>query len=416
VNKENFDVVIIGAGPSGAVASAILARAGRSVLVLEKQIFPRFSIGESLLPQCMVFLEQAGLVEHVHKNAKACGFQFKNGAAFHKQGQNTEFDFTQKFSKGPGTTYQVKRAAFDKVLADGAEEAGAEIRYGHEVKTVDVDSLCPQLEVIDELGNTYSVEGKFLLDASGFGRVLPRILDLEKPSHLPTRHSYFTHVKDNIDLLNLDGEIFDRDKILITVNPNNADIWYWLIPFSDGTSSIGVVGKAEQFSQTASNEEILKHFVKEAPNLNSLLKNAQWDNKVNTLSGYSADVKQLSSKNYALLGNAGEFLDPVFSSGVTIALCSAGLIAPQILRFLNGENVDFEKEFATPLKKGVECFKTFVNSWYETGFQDVIFYKDQEPKVREMISSILAGYAWDESNPYVAQSERRFKALVQLCQ
>ena len=189
-----------------------------------------------------------------------------------------------------------------------------------------------------------------------------------------------------------------------------------MIPFSDGTSSIGVVGKAEQFSQTASNEEILKHFVKEAPNLNSLLKNAQWDNKVNTLSGYSADVKQLSSKNYALLGNAGEFLDPVFSSGVTIALCSAGLIAPQILRFLNGENVDFEKEFATPLKKGVECFKTFVNSWYETGFQDVIFYKDQEPKVREMISSILAGYAWDESNPYVAQSERRFKALVQLCQ
>ena len=93
MNKENFDVVIIGAGPSGAVASAILARAGRSVLVLEKQIFPRFSIGESLLPQCMVFLEQAGLVEHVHKNAKACGFQFKNGAAFHKQGQNTEFDF-----------------------------------------------------------------------------------------------------------------------------------------------------------------------------------------------------------------------------------------------------------------------------------------------------------------------------------
>jgi len=411
VNKEQFDVVIIGAGPSGAVASAMLARAGRSVLVIEKQYFPRFSIGESLLPQCMAFLAQAGLEQTVHDNAKANGFQFKNGAAFHKQGQDTEFDFTQKFSKGPGTTYQVKRASFDKVLADGAADAGAQVRYGHEVKTVDVDCLCPSLEVLDEQGSLYQVEAKFLLDASGFARVLPRMLGLEKPSHLPTRTSYFTHVEDNID-----SSDFDRDKILITVNPNDSDIWYWLIPFSDGTSSVGVVGKPEQFSQDDSAEVILKHFIHAAPNLRKLLEKAQWHNGVNKLAGYSADVTHLAANNYALLGNAGEFLDPVFSSGVTIALCSAVLIAPQVLRYLDGETVNFEQSFAVPLKKGVDCFKTFVNSWYESGFQDVIFYQDQDTKVKAMISSILAGYAWDETNPYVAQSERRFKTLVELCQ
>lgn len=419
MKKENFDVVIIGAGPSGAVASAMLARAGRSVLVLEKQYFPRFSIGESLLPQCMEFLAQAGLEQTVHDNAEANGFQFKNGAAFHKKGQDTEFDFTQKFSKGPGTTYQVKRASFDKVLADGAAQAGAEIRYGHEVKTLDVDCLCPLLEVVDEQGNLYQVEARFLLDASGFARVLPRMLGLEKPSHLPTRQSYFTHVKDNINGSageDINDRKFDRDKILITVNPNNSDIWYWLIPFSDGTSSIGVVGKPEQFSGYESPEAILKHFVHAAPNLRDILKNAEWPNEVNKLGGYSADVTRLAANNYALLGNAGEFLDPVFSSGVTIALCSAVLVAPQVLRYLDGEAVDFEESFAIPLKKGVDCFKTFVNSWYESGFQDVIFYQEQETTVKGMISSILAGYAWDQSNPYVAQSERRFKTLVELCQ
>ena len=112
----------------------------------------------------------------------------------------------------------------------------------------------------------------------------------------------------------------------------------------------------------------------------SFLEKAKWHNDVNKLAGYSADVTHLAANNYALLGNAGEFLDPVFSSGVTIALCSAVLIAPQVLRYLDGEAVDFEQSFALPLKKGVNCFKTFVNSWYESGFQDVIFYQDQDSK------------------------------------
>ena len=114
------------------------------------------------------------------------------------------------------------------------------------------------------------LKAKFLLDASGFARVLPRMLGLEKPSHLPSRTSYFTHVEDNIDCGN-----FDRDKILITVNPNDSDIWYWLIPFSDGSSSIGVVGKPEQFSQNDSAEVILKHFIHAAPNLHKLLRKSK---------------------------------------------------------------------------------------------------------------------------------------------
>lgn len=411
MNIDSYDVLIIGAGPSGAVSAAMLANKGYQVLVVEKQHFPRFSIGESLLPQCMAFLSEAGLEDNVHQGAKEHHFQFKNGAAFHRAGVDTYFDFTQKFSDGPGTTYQVKRADFDKLLADGAEEKGAKILYGASVLNVETDAQGAVLEIEDEQGVKSRVSGKFLLDASGFARVLPRLFDLEQPSSFPTRRSLFTHIKDNIDC-----SCFDRDKILITVHPEQQDIWFWLIPFSDGTASIGVVGKPEQFDDSLSEYDNLTRFISETPNLKQLLENAEWPNPVNKLEGYSADVTSLTGQNYALLGNAGEFLDPVFSSGVTIALCSAALIVPLVDEQLKGGDVDFYQQFEQPLRRGVDCFKTFVTSWYEGGFQDVIFHQDQDEKIRQMISSILAGYAWDQKNPYVAQSERRLNVLVDLCQ
>jgi flavin-dependent dehydrogenase len=266
------------------------------------------------------------------------------------------------------------------------------------------------LTVVDDKGENYQISASFLLDASGFARVLPRLLNLEKPSSFPVRRSVFTHIKDGIECSD-----FDRNKILITVHPEQRDIWYWLIPFSDGTASIGVVGKLEQFDQSAENEHLLKGFVNQDPNLVKLLKNAHWHMPVNSITGYSADVTHLAGDNYALLGNAGEFLDPVFSSGVTIAMKSASLIVPLVDKYLQGESVDFEEAYEQPLRAGVECFKTFVSAWYTGDFQDVIFYPEQDKKVKEMISSILAGYAWDVKNPYVAQSKRRLKVLVELC-
>lgn len=410
MKTETVDVIIIGAGPSGAVAGAMLAREGIKVLIVEKEHFPRFSIGESLLPQCMEFLAQAGLVDQVTEQAPSLAFQFKNGAAFCNQVHDTEFDFTQKFSTGPGTTFQVKRADFDKVLADGAEAQGVEIRYGHQVLAVNVADDQPTIDVQDEQGNEYQVQGQFLLDASGFGRVLPRLLDLETPSDFPVRHSFFAHFNDQIT-----DPSFDRDKILITVHPQYKDVWYWLIPFSDGTASVGVVGEPARFDPSLTEQQTLLSFIEQADNLKALLAQATLANDVRTIKGYSANVSRLHGHNFALLGNAGEFLDPVFSSGVTIALKSASLIAPLIVRKLNGESIDLENDYAKPLKAGVDCFRTFVTAWYDGRFQDVIFYGQQDQQVKSMISSILAGYAWDIENPYVAQSERRLNVLAQLC-
>lgn len=120
MNKENTQVVIIGAGPSGSTAAALLHAQQIDVIVLEKAQFPRFSIGESLLPACMEVIEEAGMLQSVVD----AGFQYKDGAAFRKNGVYTQFDFTDKFSSGPGTTFQVQRSHFDKVLADSAAEQG----------------------------------------------------------------------------------------------------------------------------------------------------------------------------------------------------------------------------------------------------------------------------------------------------
>jgi hypothetical protein len=406
MKTEEVDVLIIGAGPAGSVAAGLLLQQGLRVLVIEKELFPRFSIGESLLPQSMEYIEAAGFLHDVVE----AGFQYKNGAAFVRGDRHTAFDFRDKFSEGWGTTYQVQRADFDHVLIKAAEKAGAEVRYRHQVVAVDVAGERPLAQVLSPDKETYQVSARFLLDASGFGRVLPRLLDLETPSTFPVRGAYFTHIEDNIPL-----GTFDRNKILISVHPEHVGVWYWTIPFSNGRCSIGVVAATEFLEQFEGTEtERLQAIVAQTPTLSTLLKAAVWDTPARKLVGYAANVKSLHGKGYALLGNAGEFLDPVFSSGVTIAVKSASLAAQAIARTVRGETVDWQTGYADPLKAGVDAFRSFVESWYRGGFQDVIFYAHQSSEVRKMITAILAGYAWDTNNPYVAQPNR-LKTLEQLC-
>ena len=405
---EHTEILIIGAGPAGSVAAGLLRKQGREVLILEKEQFPRFSIGESLLPQSMEHIEAAGMLQAVVE----AGFQYKNGAAFARGDARTQFDFREKFSKGWGTTYQVQRADFDKVLADSAEAAGATVRYRHAVTAIDIGGEKPLVDVRAPDGEAYRVEARFLLDASGFGRVLPRLLQLETPSNFPVRGALFTHVQDGI----APGGSFDRNKILITVHPQHHDVWYWTIPFSNGRCSLGVVARGEFLDQYQGDDnDRLRAIVAEDPGLAALLANAAWDTPTRRIVGYAANVTSLHGNGFALLGNAGEFLDPVFSSGVTIAFKSASLASACIARAFAGEAVDWETDYSVPLRKGIDTFRCYVDSWYEGGFQNIIFHPDASKGVREMICSILAGYAWDSGNPYVAEPQRRLRSLVEIC-
>ncbi len=404
---EQTEVLIIGAGPAGAVAAGLLRKQGRQVLIVERETFPRFSIGESLLPQSMGFIEEAGFLQDVVE----AGFQYKNGAHFVAGERQTSFDFRDKFSPGWGTTYQVQRAQFDHVLANGAAKAGAEIRYRHTVTAVDFSGAQARVNVQDADGQPYVIEPRFVLDASGFGRVLPRLLDLETPSNFPVRRAVFTHVEDRVA-----PGTFDRNKILITVHPQHCDVWFWTIPFSNGRCSLGVVAEREFFAKYPGGEtEQLQAIVSETPSLAKLLAKAVWDTPAREIVGYSANVKSLYGQHFALLGNAGEFLDPVFSSGVTIAFKSASLAAACLARQFAGETVDWQRDYADALKAGVNTFRAYVEAWYTGSFQNIIFHEPQSPEIKRMISSILAGYAWDTANPYVAEPKRRLAVLEEIC-
>ncbi|WP_327439422.1 NAD(P)/FAD-dependent oxidoreductase [Pseudomonas donghuensis] len=404
---QQRQVLIIGAGPSGAIAGALLKHNGHDVLIIERQRFPRFSIGESLLSHCIDFVEEAGMLPAL----EAAGFQRKNGAAFAWGDEYSAFDFGDTFSNGKPSTFQVQRAQFDQLLADQAEAQGVEIRYEEEIIAADFERPRPQVRVRRLDGSEYCVEAAFILDASGYGRVLPRLLDLEAPSNFPVRQAVFTHIEDRID-----HPAFDREKILITTHPQHRDIWFWTIPFSNGRCSLGVVAAAEHFAAAPADlDACLKDFVAQTPSLAKVLANAVWDTPARTIGGYSANVKTLHGPGFALLGNAAEFLDPVFSSGVTIAMRSASMAASVLHRQLQGESVDWQSEFAEPLKRGVDTFRAYVEGWYNGSFQDVIYHPASSPEIRAMISSILAGYAWDQRNPFVAEPKRRLRMLAEVC-
>ncbi|NVK11046.1 MAG: NAD(P)/FAD-dependent oxidoreductase [Gammaproteobacteria bacterium] len=406
------DVIVIGAGPSGSVVAKLLSDQGVDVEVVEAAKFPRFVIGESLLPQCNEVLRKAGMLDALKANADRLGFQRKNGAAFEWSGEKTFIDFRDKFSDGDGETWQVRRADFDQLLAQETAKAGVPVSYETRLVGYHRDNGITELSFESADGERFTRRTKFVMDGSGYGRALPRLLDLDTPSDLPPRKACFTHVEDHIS-----DESFDREKILVTIHPENRDIWFWSIPFADGRCSLGVVGEAHLLGE-GTPEEILRRNVAQVPNLSQLFENAKWDMPFRSLEGYSTNIKGLYGDGYCVLGNAGEFLDPVFSSGVTIAMKSAELAADCYGREHRGEVVDWLEEFQVPLLAGVEAFKTYVMGWYNGKFQDVIFFREvNHPtahRVTQMIASVLAGYAWDTENPFVAQHARKLNSTADL--
>ena len=404
MKTEQVDVLVIGAGPAGTVAASIINKAGFKVKIVEKVKFPRFVIGESLLPRCMEALDEAGFLDAV----KECGFQEKYGAKFVKNGKICDYKFSDQFTKGWISTWQVPRADFDKKLADTVESMGVPISYETTVTAIEFNGSDSVTTVEDIDGNKSQIKARFIVDGSGYGRVIPRLFNLDKPSNLPPRKALFTHVADT-------NRTMDDEPNRITIIVHKKGVWIWVIPFSNGNTSVGFVGDPEFFDATqGAPEEQMRALLATEPYLAERMKDVKMIFEPKVLQSWSTTTNKFYGDGFVLTGNVTEFLDPVFSSGVTLATVSSQTAARLVVKKLNGENVDWDAEYTEPMMQGVNTFRSYVMAWYE-GTLDTIFFADnQVPEIKSMICSVLAGYVWDTDNPYVKDHQTALQKLAKL--
>lgn len=402
--RVDTEALIIGAGPAGSVAGAMLARAGFKPLVLEAGTFPRFVIGESMLPRVNDVLQEAGLYDAI----VAKKFMPKPGALFLKGEHSDRFCFAEMFPGQSPAALQVVRADFDQTLATTARGYGADIRFQHAVQGIefaaDGRSMTQVLDV--ETQQKYEVSAKIVLDCSGYGRVLPKLLKLEKPSHLSPRAAVFAHFEGD--------ERPEGDKagdIWICIHPKGP--WIWIIPFSNGRTSVGVVAEREMLAAAGKDDrERMMHFINTDPNAGKRLKNVTQVMKTTRLEGWSASVERFWGPGWVLCGNASEFLDPVFSSGVTLALESSHRAAKLAAKQLKGETVDWDKDYTKPMDQAVGVFRVFVDTWYTEELQRLLLAPNKADKIKRAITAVLGGYVLDDRNPFVRDARGTLNAAL----
>ena len=404
MNKENVDILIIGAGPSGSVAAGYLQKQGAKIKVVEKQKFPRIVVGESLIPRVMDHFDEAGLFETLD----SYGFEKKPGARFIRGKDICIFDFSNKFGEGWDWTWQIPRADFDKAMTDELQRKGVDIAFETEVTHVEFHGTDSITTIKDKNGIVSQIHAKFVIDCSGYGRVLPRILNLESPSKLDPHSAIFTHVKDINRPDGVEGTQISFDII-------ETKVWLWVIPFSNGNTSIGIVGPTDyidKLSSTANTEEAIKNAIKLSDFYVKRFDKLPFEFDPIHLKNYSVAVSQFYGEGYALTGNSTEFLDPVFSSGVCFATESGILAAKLALKQINGEEVNWEKEYAEYMKFGIDVFTTYVKEWYTGNLQELFYHQPENPDVKRKICAVLAGYVWNKENTFVTKHHNIIKNMA----
>ncbi len=366
--KTNFDVAIIGGGPGGSSAATYLTKFGYNVVVFEKAKFPRDHVGESLIPYCYYKMKEMGVLEEVLTFAtKKPGVHFVD----RDNSRQSVWCFDKVIDDGAQMSFHTLRAPFDKALLDNSKKCGATVYEECLVKEADLSN--PEsvtLRVADKSGAETNYTARFLIDASGQGAFLARKLEDKKPYEGLDRVAFFSHwLETNYD------EALSGGLIKIIYLGGEKKGWLWVIPVGRNHLSIGVTlnnsyvkEQKKKFTGTDWKERLYKQELSEAVNLIPVLKNAKLEHDVIVLGDYSYSVEKKYGPNYAMIGDAGAFLDPIFSSGIYVAMETAHRVSKSLdIKFREGNEAAqkaFENHYID-INGGYALIEKFVRLFYD---------------------------------------------------
>ena len=380
------DVLIIGGGPAGSTAATLLAERGYRVTLLEKAHHPRFHIGESLLPANLPLLEKLGVADEVKAiGMKKWGAEFVSPWHDHKQ----EFEFADAMDKSMPMAYQVRRSEFDEILIRNASRKNAQVVEGCRVQNVDFlpDNGGAVVQAIHEDESIETVTARFVLDASGRDTFLGNRFKAKQCNKKHNSAAIYGHFA---------GAVRNEGKAAGNISIFWFDYgWFWFIPLLDGATSVGAV--IWPYYLKTRGKKSLDIFFQETialcKPLETLLKNAHLVSPVEATGNFSYECNHTHGKNYLLLGDAYTFIDPVFSSGVMLAMQSA---------FIGAETVDIclqnpqkaaaaLRKFDKSMRTGPKEFSWFIYRVTNPVMRDMFMGPRNIFRVKEALLSVLAG-------------------------
>ena len=378
----DYDVAIIGGGPAGGTAATILARHGRKVVVLERERFPRFHIGESLLPYSMDAFDRLGIQEQL----KAISMEKIGGEVASSCGtRKVRFYFRTGFRLRQTKSYQVKRADFDKLLLDHAAGAGAEVREEAKVESVAFAPDSVTLSVA-MAGATRDITARYVIDCSGRNSVIGSHFKLRKPYDSLQKFSVFAHFED--------VPLRDREELNLTRLIRGRDFWFWMIAVTETRVSVGVVTDTSRFRDLKKTPgDALDYFIQNSPEMRERMHGARRVSEVYSISDYSYRNSRFTGDRWMLAGDAAGFIDPIFSTGVFLAILSGEQCADALHQVLDNPARRpalfraYEKELSRVMRK----YLRFVEAWYRPEFIEVFTNPVEHLNLVGAVNASLAG-------------------------